>query len=58
MGKPEQLRVLGIFTGPTTDSVVEGEQKGMGALEELLNLPEGQAEVRGLPSLTDQGISA
>lgn len=31
--------------GPTADSVLEAEQRGIGALEELHDLPETRAEV-------------
>jgi len=39
------MRVLGILTGSTVDAVVEGELRGCGALEELLDLPESKAQV-------------
>jgi hypothetical protein len=44
----QPLKVLGIFNGPTTDGVVEGEQRGLGPLEELLDLSDGRVQVRGV----------
>lgn len=39
------LKVLGILTGTTTDAVVHGEQQGLGAIEEVFDLPETRAQV-------------
>ena len=46
IGRPARFRVLGVLTGPTADAIVEGDQRGLGAIEELFELPGSEAEVR------------
>lgn len=46
MGRPFKWRILGVLTGPTADAIVEGDQRGLGAIEEIFELPGTEAEVR------------
>lgn len=48
LGRPQKWRVLGVLTGPTADAIVEGDQRGLGAIEEIFELPGSEAEVREL----------
>jgi hypothetical protein len=53
-GRPLKWRVLGVLTGPTADAIVEGDQRGLGAIEEIFELPGTEAEVR---SALEQGAA-
>ena len=44
--RPEKLRVLAILTGPTAEAVVDGERRGLGAVEELFEMKDNPIEVR------------
>lgn len=37
--------VAGVLTGPTADALVDGDEKGLGAIEEIFSLPGAEAEV-------------
>lgn len=39
------MKILGLLTGPTVEAVVEGEQRGLGPIEEVFDLPESLAQV-------------
>jgi hypothetical protein len=43
-GKP--IKILGLLNGPTVESQIEGEQRGLGCIEEVFDLPENIAQVR------------
>ena len=43
-GQP--MKILGLLTGPTVEAVVEGEQRGLGPIEEVFDLPENLAQVK------------
>ena len=40
------MKILGLLTGPTVEAVVEGEQRGLGPIEEVFDLPENLAQVK------------
>jgi hypothetical protein len=43
-GKP--MKILGLLNGSTVESFIEGEQRGLGCIEEVFDLPENIAQVR------------
>ena len=45
------MKLLGVLMGPTVEGVVNGEERGQGALEELLDLPESSFQVRAAPRM-------
>jgi hypothetical protein len=45
-GKP--MKILGLLNGPTVESCIEGEQRGLGCIEEVFDLPENIAQVKTL----------
>ncbi|KAG7671570.1 putative AT-rich interactive domain-containing protein 4 [Nannochloris sp. 'desiccata'] len=52
-GKP--MKILGLLSGPTVESFIEGEQRGLGCIEEVFDLPENvaQVQVTKYPKLED-----
>ena len=40
------IKILGLLNGPTVESHIDGEQRGLGPIEEVFDLPEYIAQVR------------
>ena len=55
MSSRPKLKVAALMVGPTAGSAVEGEQRGLGGVEQLIDVPESVAKVRALLTKRDIG---